>query len=99
MEQYGITNGTVFTLQDHPFQYVICDMVNWLATAKNGKTFIYASMEEMNDPIVVFRSVENINSKSPIFQQIGMPLSEYKKFATELPLSNRLDIYTEPLPE
>jgi len=91
MEQYGIKNGTVFTLRDQPFQYVICDIVNWWWNISG------THYEEMQDPIVVYRSVNNINSKPVFCQQIGMPLSEYKKFATELPLSSRIGIYNEPI--
>ena len=93
MEKYRIKAGTVFTIKGDPFEYVISDLVNCEYNVKTN------SFLEHDDPIVVFRSVNNINSKLPLWQQIGMLLSEYRTLCTEVPLTSRTGIYNEPLEE
>jgi hypothetical protein len=84
MEQYGITNGSVFVFTESGEEYIICDLITHTFDCERCISVA------LTDCQVVFRSVANINEHRPLHQQIMMPLSEFKSKAIVKPIDTRI---------
>jgi hypothetical protein len=85
LEDYGVKLGDVFQLSENGKQFVVCDVITHSMFDININ-----SPGRLQDPEVVFRSVENVNEWKPEHELIIIPLSVFKQKAIIIPLINRI---------
>lgn len=84
MEQYGIKNGSVFTIYQGDEEYVVCDLVTHEFDDDTESTV------PLSNPYVVFRSVKNINEMKPAHERCIMPLTHFTALAIVKPITDRI---------